>query len=71
MWKDGNIQLWILVASNWEIGKADEAFNLLKVCAFVCLTNKVIATHNSSVRINDRIDLCRAIIFLQLFNGCL
>ena len=66
MWKDGKIHLWILAASNWAIGKADEVFNLLKVCAFVCLTNKVRATHNISVRINDRIDLLGAIIFLQL-----
>jgi hypothetical protein len=66
MWKGGNIHLWILVASNWAIGKADEAFNLLKVCALVCLTNKVSATHNSIVQINDRIDLFGVIIFLQL-----
>ena len=65
MWKDGNIHLWILAASNWAIGKADEAFNLLKVCALACLTNKVSAMHNSSARINDRINLFGAIILLK------
>ena len=55
MWKDGNIHVWILAVSKWATGTADEVFNLLKLCAFKCLTNKVSATHNSCVRINDRI----------------
>ena len=55
MWKDGNIHVWILAVSKWATGTADKVFNLLTVCAFDCLTNIVSATHNSSVRINDRI----------------
>ncbi len=56
MWKDGNINIWILDVSKWATGTVDEGFNLLEVCALDCWTNKVHATHNSSVRINDCID---------------
>ena len=55
MWRGGNIHEWILESSNWATGTADEVFDLLTVCAFDCLTNIVSATHDSSVRINDRI----------------
>ena len=55
MWRGGNIHVWILETSNWATGTADEVFDLLTVCAFDCLTNIVSATHDSSVRINDRI----------------
>ena len=54
MWRGGNIHVWILEASNWATGTADEVFDLLTVCAFDCLTNIVSATHDSSVRINGR-----------------
>ena len=56
MWKEGKIHVWILATSKWATGKADEAFELLKVCELDCLTKKVSAMHNSSVRINDLID---------------
>ena len=55
MWRGGNIHVWILETSNWATGTVDEVFDLLTVCAFDCLTNIVSATHDSSVRINDRI----------------
>ena len=55
MWRGGNIHVWILEASNWATGTADEVFDLLTVCAFDWLTNIVSATHDSSVRINGRI----------------
>ena len=56
MWKDGNMNIWILEVSKWATGTADEVFKLLEVCALDCRTNKVNATHNSSVRIKDCID---------------
>ena len=56
MWKDGKINIRILEVSKWATGTVDEVFNLLEVCALDCRTNKVNATHNSSVRINDCID---------------
>lgn len=55
MWRGGNIHVWILEASNWATGTADEVLDLLTVCAFDCLVNIVSATHDSSVRINGRI----------------
>tara|TARA_B100001964_G_C13817687_1_gene415927 strand:+ start:281 stop:544 length:264 start_codon:yes stop_codon:yes gene_type:complete len=36
-------------------GKAEEFFELPAVCAFDCLIKIVSATHDSSIRINDRI----------------